>query len=122
MGIYIRMSGIGDRLREERERLGMSQAAFGELGGVKANAQGNYEKGDRYPDAAYLAAVAVRGVDVLYVVTGQRCPVLAESISAVEADLLGDYRRLSPHQRAHTSNMVNALAEMAGRYEVNGDK
>ena len=47
------MSGIGDRLREERERLRLSQGNFGEIGGVKANAQGKYESGERFPDAEY---------------------------------------------------------------------
>lgn len=68
------MNDLGDRLREERERLGLSQAAFGELAGVKKNAQFNYEAGNRSPDGQYLSAVAKHGVDVLYVVTGQRTP------------------------------------------------
>ena len=45
------MSGIGLRLRQERERLGLSQKIFGEIGGVEANAQGKYENGDRAPKA-----------------------------------------------------------------------
>lgn len=63
---------IGLRLKEERERLGLSQVAMGELGGVKKLTQLNYEKGDRFPDASYLAAVNKFGVDVQYIVTGQR--------------------------------------------------
>lgn len=118
MGFSIQMSGIGERLREERVRIGLSQGALGELGGVKANAQGNYEKGDRYPDAAYLAAVSEHGIDVLYVVTGQRTPALASSFSDDEADLVAHYRQLPEGDRAHTHKMVNALAEMAGRYEA----
>jgi len=62
---------FGDRLRLERERLGLSQEALGEIGGVKKLAQINYEKGKRHPDAEYLAAIAAAGVDVLYVLTGQ---------------------------------------------------
>lgn len=92
-----------------------SQAAFGELGGVKANAQGNYEKGDRYPDAAYLAAVAEKGVDVLYVVTGVRTPPLADSLSSDEAALLDHYRALPADDRAGTAKMVIALATMNAR-------
>lgn len=107
------MSGIGDRLREERERLGLSQSAFGELGGVKANAQGNYEKGERYPDAAYLAAVAVRGVDVLYVVTGIRTPTSAESIAAKEAALLEQFRSLPESDQISCGRMISALATTA---------
>jgi transcriptional regulator with XRE-family HTH domain len=62
----------GDRLREERERTGLNQVAFAALGGVKKLAQINYEKGERSPDADYLAGLAAAGVDVLYVITGQR--------------------------------------------------
>lgn len=66
------MNTLGERLRSERERLGLSQVAFGEIGGVQKVAQINYEKDKRKPDAEYLAAIAVAGADVLYVVTGQR--------------------------------------------------
>lgn len=104
MGFSIQMSGIGERLREEREHLGLNQGAFGELGGVKANAQGNYEKGDRYPDAAYLAAVAKHGVDVLYVVTGQRTPKPSSSLDSDESDLINHYRQLPEGDRHHTQD------------------
>ena len=33
------MNGFGPRLREERERLGMTQRVFGDIGGVEPNAQ-----------------------------------------------------------------------------------
>lgn len=61
---------IGTRLREERLRLGLTQASLGEIGGVKLFAQSNYENGKRKPNAEYLASVAARGVDVQYVLTG----------------------------------------------------
>ena len=76
------MSGIGSRLRQERERLGLSQKAFGMIGGVEANAQGKYENGDRAPKADYLSRVAERGVDVLYVLTGSPTPTLMDNLSA----------------------------------------
>ncbi|PRC91949.1 helix-turn-helix domain-containing protein [Solimicrobium silvestre] len=63
---------IGVRLKEERKRLGMSQTAFAAIGGTKRASQFNYESGGRAPDAAYLAAISETGVDVLYVLTGQR--------------------------------------------------
>lgn len=72
-----------ERLKEERVRLGMSQTAFGELGGVKVLAQRNYETGKRSPDANYLEKLAENGVDVLYVVTGKR----ALTAQDLEADL-----------------------------------
>jgi transcriptional regulator with XRE-family HTH domain len=64
--------GIGARLREERERLGLNQEGFGQLGGVRKQAQLLYEKDERKPDSDYLVAVAAAGVDVLFVLTGRR--------------------------------------------------
>ncbi|XUK66218.1 Transcriptional regulator [Pseudomonas yamanorum] len=66
------MKEITDRLREERTRLGLTQAELAFRGGVKVNAQNIYERGLRVPNALYLAAVATAGVDVLYVLTGRR--------------------------------------------------
>lgn len=66
------MSTTQERLKEERKRLGLSQEAFARLGGVQKRTQINYEKGMRTPDAAYLQSIAGSGVDVRYVVTGDR--------------------------------------------------
>ena len=69
------MVSIGERLREERQKLKMSQTAFAERGGVTKKTQMLYEGNERFPDAQYLASVAEAGVDVLYVLTGK--PVAA---------------------------------------------
>ncbi|GAA5784884.1 helix-turn-helix domain-containing protein [Chitiniphilus shinanonensis] len=61
---------IGVRLRAERDRLGLSQAALGLAVGVTNKTQSLYEKGERAPDAAYLSAVAALGMDVQFVLTG----------------------------------------------------
>ena len=66
------MPEICDRLREVREALGLSQQALAERCGITARSQRNYESGERLPDAAYLAAIAAAGADVLYILTGQR--------------------------------------------------
>lgn len=67
------MSAIGSRIREERERLGLSQEAFGEFGGVKKLAQLNYEKGKRSPTGDYFELLRQHNeVDVNYIVTGMR--------------------------------------------------
>lgn len=63
---------IGERLKEERERLGLSQTALAAIGGVGKTTQINYEKGLRNPDSAYLTAVAEDGVDLMYVLAGTR--------------------------------------------------
>lgn len=66
------MLRIGARLREERTRLRFSQSKLGAIGGVETNAQGNYESGTRSPKASYLAMIAAVGIDISYVVTGNR--------------------------------------------------
>lgn len=77
------MSDFSSRLKEERKRLGLSQAELGAAGGVSKDAQLNYESGERSPNAAYLEAIAAAGVDVLYVLTGRR-----SSLESMPDDLL----------------------------------
>lgn len=108
------MLNFGERLKEERVRLGYNQGDFAAFAGVAKTSQFNYEKGDRSPDAAYLAAVAEKGVDVLYVLTGERKPQPANSLTAAEAELLKNYRELPPADQAGAARMINALAAMAG--------
>ena len=86
---------IGDRLREEREKLGFSQASFAEITGAHRKSQGNYEQGERMPDAAYLAAIAAAGADVLYILTGSRSAPVAPSLSPRQRALLDNYDHTS---------------------------
>ena len=66
------MATIGDRLRRERERLGLSQTAFAALAGASKRSQIRFEADERSPDASYLAGVAKAGVDVYWIITGKR--------------------------------------------------
>ena len=113
MGSYIQMSGIGLRLRQERERLGLSQKSFGEIGGVEANAQGKYENGDRAPKADYLSRVAGRGVDVLYVLTGTPTPTLIDNLSHIEERVLISFRVLHKEDQAAIRRLTTTLAEFS---------
>lgn len=111
--------GIGDRLKEERERLGFSQTEFSAVAGASKNSQYNYEKGDRSPDANYLAAVADKGVDILYVVTGERKPQAADSIPAEALEFIGVYEQVTDADRQVLLRMASAFASVAA---VNGKK
>lgn len=82
------------RLREERERLGFSQKAFGELGGVSKNTQLAYENGASSIPLDYLLKLAEVGLDVGYVSTGQRGTSPAAVASAGETRL--PYRPQEP--------------------------
>ncbi|BDB69412.1 helix-turn-helix domain-containing protein [Comamonas thiooxydans] len=101
--------GIGARLREERERLGLNQEGFGQLGGVRKQAQLLYEKDERKPDSDYLVAVAAAGVDVLFVLTGRRQSDLPAE-DASEQLLLENFRRcsLAARQNLLQSSMLLA--------------
>jgi transcriptional regulator with XRE-family HTH domain len=66
---------IGERLREERERLGFTQPAFAGLAETTKKSQIDYEKDITQPKAGYLAAIAKVGADVQYIVTGVKSTV-----------------------------------------------
>lgn len=61
---------IGERLRGERQRLGLAQSEFGAKCGVSKTSQFNYEAGERSPDAEYFLKAHELGVDTHYVITG----------------------------------------------------
>ena len=63
------MFPYGDRLRDQRKKLKMTQEVFAKLGGVTVQTQRNYESGRRAPDTEYLNKIADKGVDVQYIVT-----------------------------------------------------
>lgn len=94
--------------------MGFNQAEFAAFAGVAKTSQFNYEKGERSPDAAYLAAIAERGVDVLYVVSGERKSTPADSITDDELSLLEFYRLMADSDRQSLVRMAFALAKAAG--------
>lgn len=65
-------TGCGERIREERERLGFSQPAFAALADASKSSQASWEKETAYPNIKALSVWARVGVDVAYVVTGAR--------------------------------------------------
>lgn len=106
------MLKIGDRLKEERVRLGFNQADFAALGGVAKTSQFNYEKGDRSPDAEYLARILDAGADVLYVISGARTPAAAD-LSGAEQLLLQRYRAVSVKDQQAVDRILEVMAAIA---------
>lgn len=97
------------RLKQERRRLGMNQADFGNAGGVLKQAQSNYEKGLRYPDAGYLGGIAQVGVDVLYLLTGRTSDPSTLALEPDEERLLAGYRELKPREKRGVQALVAAM-------------
>ena len=108
------MLNIGERLKEERVRLGFNQAEFAAFAGVAKTSQFNYEKGERSPDAEYLAAVSAQGVDILYVVTGERKPQTADSISSDALAFLEVYEHVGEADGQVLLRTASAFASVAG--------
>ena len=63
---------VGNRLKEERKRLSMNQTQLAKIGNVSKRTQINYESGRRAPNSNYLNAIADSGVDIQYIITGNR--------------------------------------------------
>lgn len=66
------MEDFGKRLKEERERLGLTQAEFAKACGVGKTAQYMYEKSERLPSISYLQDARLLGCDVLFLLTGNK--------------------------------------------------
>lgn len=105
------MVSIGMRLREERDRLDMNQDDFAALGALTKRALSRYEKDERSPDAAFLAAIAAAGADVLYVVTGVHAGGVkpAPTLTAEEEAMLACWRAApAAVRRAAMAALVSA--------------
>lgn len=100
---------IGNRLREERERLGLTQPVFAELAGAKKRTLIDWEKDVSSPTAVQLAQLAAAGADVLYILTGQRSSA-QPAHDAAEQVLLDSYRRCSSQAR---QNLIQTAALLA---------
>lgn len=64
------IEGAPQRLREERERLGLNQRDAAALGSVSKNTQLAYENGSSPIPLSYLGLVGLKGFDVSYIVLG----------------------------------------------------
>lgn len=105
---------IGDRLRLERLRLGLNQSDFAALAGVTKTTQFNYEKGERSPDANYLAALKLHGVDIHFIVTGDALPLPETALSTVEAEVVSYFRGMSDYNKESIRRMAFAMAAADG--------
>jgi len=98
---------IGERLREERERIDLNQEQLGAIGGVKKLAQFNYENNKRAPDTDYLVQIAKIGIDVNYVLFGTRAN---NALTDEEQQLLAAFRAAPPAMRQFMLQGANVTA------------
>ncbi|MDF1483713.1 helix-turn-helix transcriptional regulator [Ramlibacter sp. H39-3-26] len=112
---------VGRRLVEERERLGMTQAAFFTACGVSKKAQFNFENDHNIPGGAYLIAAAAIGVDIAYVLTGQRvggamaaAPHPISALPPRQRALLDNYEHTDESGRKIIEAAASAAAQSKG--------
>lgn len=107
------MDTFASRLRQERLRHRLSQATLAELGGVKPNAQGHYEKGNRHPKVDYLLAISSL-VDVGYLITNQRMLEARAELTLQEDIILATFRKMSEEDREGVSQLFLVLDRRGG--------
>lgn len=105
------MATVGERLKKDRERLGLQQGELAERVGVTRSAQSRYESGERDPKTDYWAAASEHGIDVLYVLTGHRSQASTVELSREEETLLDNYRQSGEKGRAAARSVLDALAQ-----------
>lgn len=93
---------LGQRVKEERERLRMTQVAFAEACGVKKRQQIYFEQDQNVPGGSYLIEAARLGCDVQYVLTGVR----SANFSQAEKVLVEKYRALSADEQREAQTVV----------------
>ena len=60
----------GERLRSERERLGLTQQAMADAAGVRREMWSKYERGVAVPGGDVFEALAALNIDLMFVLTG----------------------------------------------------
>lgn len=120
---------IGDRLRAERERLGLSQTALAAHAGTSKQVQISYEKGKTFPNAEYLAIFAELGADINFVVTGKQFltpspqPPVATVLTPREEALIDNYRHTAEAgKRAIEATGAVLAREISARRKAGGER
>ncbi|MCC8379535.1 helix-turn-helix domain-containing protein [Xenorhabdus sp. PB30.3] len=102
------MSTMGSRIKEERERLGLSQDEFASLVGYALIQQICYERDEVPLGGVYLQALTKHGIDTLYIITGNRLRPI--NISAEEQEIIENYRAMNTASRLKLPAVSHDLA------------
>ncbi len=103
------METIGDRLKAERLRLGLTQEEMAGVAKVARSAQANYEKGERSPDTQYLALACGAGVDIGFVITGVRTGIPNKLFDARTLAFCEKFQRADEVDRQFVERFLNLL-------------
>ena len=118
---------VADRFKSERERLALTQPRVAELTGVGKTTVINWEKALSSPTAVQLSALAEVGLDVLYVITGQRAggasaPPPPRAVSEGDRILLDNFHAAPAQVQAGVKTALGAFASAGGTRRGKQDK
>lgn len=113
---------IHDRLRIERERLGLSQSAVYSRLPVTKGTYIKYESGETSPSARHLAVLDELGFDIYFIVVGERS---ANELGAEYSNLISAYAKCSEDLRgaalavlmSHRLKQVQAAKVVPGYFD-----
>jgi transcriptional regulator with XRE-family HTH domain len=107
--------GIQQRIKSERERLGLTQTALADAIGSTKRSVINWEGGAASPPAEAVANMANAGADVLYILTGQRSKPVAEVELLPEGEriMLDNFRHAPAAVQAGVKQTLGAFAPSA---------
>lgn len=97
---------IGERLRDERVRLGLTQLQLAEKAGMSKNSLLAYEKGTTAINITMLMILGDVGVDLGYVLTARRA---AGGVDFADQQMLDQLAKLSTRERSAVFAMVSVL-------------
>lgn len=101
------MHSIGERLKEERKRLGLSQTELCERTGITRKTLFSYETGERSPNVLFLSALFDHDFDVDYILKGEQ--------DRMRPSLMGKIQKAaeSAFQMVHSTDIAVTPAQFA---------
>ncbi|MDD5028499.1 MAG: helix-turn-helix transcriptional regulator [Rhodoferax sp.] len=108
-----------ERLKAERQNLGLNQDDMAKKVGVSKRSYCAYEAGETAPSAKLLASLALMGVDIAYILTGQRtggasAATPARAVSEGDRILLDNFHSAPEAVQSGIKTALGAFASAAG--------
>lgn len=102
--------GIGNRIKEARERLGLTQTELGDMVGVTGSAITNYEKETSHPkEQVIYKLMKTLDVDANYLFQDMVKPKdYQNDISPSEIEIIKKYRKLDERGKATVLNVLGS--------------
>ncbi|CDG96495.1 Transcriptional regulator, XRE family [Xenorhabdus bovienii str. puntauvense] len=100
---------VCDRLRIERDKLGLTQSEMAKACGVAFRTYCDYEAGKTEPKASFFSQISELGADVMFILTGHR--VAQGEISIEEQKLIENYRAMNEESRLNMQAVGSVFAQ-----------